>query len=366
MVFLLRTLSFFRQDRWRIALLMMLIGCSVVIGLLMAWPMAILVDIVLSPAPRGDWMHQLLLAPLPDDRLSQIIGLAIIGMLLKLAGETVMLCRNMLNYSLKYRGTSRVRMALFRKLQSLGLVWQRQQPQGDSIYRLSADAFGPFGVLDTVIGTSAAAISLISMTVIMLSRSVPLTVFALSIAPLLFITARVFGRMIRKRSLLSKQADAELTTAMQRGISCMGLIQAFSRQTREAVRFGRAVDDSAGAAMRMHWKENLYPLAVQAIFALGHAIAFGYGGYLIYQSQVKHTAAALTCGDLMVFMAYLGQLWDPLGWVAGFHAKIQVNAAATERVFAILDREAHVDENPDAPKLERNLRAVTFRNVSVH
>src|SRR3569833_1347760 len=149
MAFLFRTLSFFKSDRSRIALLVLLIGLSVAVGLLQAWPMAILGDTVLSPYPHSGWMQELFLAPLPSDRVSQINGITIIGMCLKLAQDALTLFRTMLNHSLRYRGTSRVRMALFDKLQSLGVAWQKQQPQGDGIYRLSTDAIGAIGVLGT-------------------------------------------------------------------------------------------------------------------------------------------------------------------------------------------------------------------------
>ncbi|HYF50668.1 MAG TPA: ABC transporter ATP-binding protein [Planctomycetota bacterium] len=365
MKFFVRALSFFRQDRWHIFLLMGLIGCSVIVGLLQAWPMAILVDAVLSPVPRSDWMHRLFLAPLPDDRLSQVIGITLIGMFLKLLQDSIFLWRTMLNYGLKYRGTSRVRRKLYDKLQELGLAYQRRCPQGDSIYRLSTDALGPFGILDTIIGTTVAAVTLTGMTLVMLSRSVPLTLFALSIAPALLLTARYFGRVIKRRTLESKQADADLTTATQRGISCMSLIQSFCRNAKEALRFGRAVDTSADSAMRMHWKESLYPLAVQSIFALGGAIIFGYGGYLVYRDQfLTPVPNGLTCGDLMVFMAYLGQLWDPLGFVAGFQARIQTHCAATERVFTVLEQAPAVTPNDEAPELPLRKRAVVFNGVS--
>ena len=365
MVFFVRALSYFSPDRWRIGLLMFLIGCSVVVGLLQAWPMAILVDVVLSPAPRSDWMHRLFLAPLPEDRLSQVIGITLIGMFLKFIQDTLHLWRAMLNYSLKYRGTSRVRRNLYDKLQQLGLAYQRRCPQGDSIYRLSTDALGPFGILDTIIGTTVATVTLTAMTLVMLSRSIPLTLFALSIAPALLLTARYFGRVIKRRTLDSKQADADLTTATQRGISCMALIQTFCRHGKEALRFGRAVDTSADSAMRMHWKESLYPLAVQSIFAIGGAIIFGYGGYLVYRDQflspVQH---GLTCGDLMVFMAYLGQLWSPLGDVAGFQARIQTHCAATERVFTVLDQQPAVTTNDDAAELPLRKRALVINALS--
>src|SRR4029079_18720072 len=170
-----------------------------------------------------------------------------------------------------------------------------------------------------------------------------------------------FGRKIKLRSAESKQIDADLTTVIQRAMQSLGLMLAFRREGYESARFNTAVERSIAASLRLNWQENLYPLFVQIIFALGGAVVFGYGGYLVYRDQFVHPVQnGLTTGDLMVFMAYLGQLWDPLGQVAGFNARIQNFAAATERVFFVLDRQPLVKEPAQATALPPTLRELSI------
>jgi ATP-binding cassette, subfamily B, bacterial len=173
-----RAMAYFTPDWPLIAILVVLIGMSVTVGILEAWPLAVLIDSVLTDQPKGDWIHALFLSVLPDTKIGQIIGLVIIGMGLQLVGYFVWMARMMINYHLEYRGTTRVRYDLFHKLQHLGMTYHKSRPQGDAIYRLSADAFGPWGIVDVIIGTSVAAITLTVMTAIMLSRNVPLTLAA--------------------------------------------------------------------------------------------------------------------------------------------------------------------------------------------
>jgi ATP-binding cassette, subfamily B, bacterial len=359
-----RALAYFRADATLIALLVVLIACSVGLGLLQAWPMAILIDVVLTHHPKSDWVHRLFLAPLPNDKLGQVIGVTLIGMLLKIIQDTIWMTRMMINCRLKYNGTTRVRGALYNKLQDLGLAYHKSCPQGDAIYRLSNDTYGPFGVLDTFIGACTAAVTLSAMTAIMLTRNLPLTLVALSITPVLILVNKHFGRTIRTRSLESKQRDTEFTTVIQRAMQSIGLIQSFGRQSHEAARFGKAVDRSVDAAMRLNWQEHLYPLAVQTVFALGGAVIFGYGGYLVYRDQfLSPVSGGLSAGDLLVFMVYLGQLWDPLGLVLGFAAKIQGHAAATERVFKVLDENPSIADLPGALELPLQSRTLELQDV---
>lgn len=365
MLIVRRSLSYFRQDFLTIVALLVLIGASVLLNLLNAWPIAILVDTILSPTASPNWIHQLFLAPFGDNKVHQTIGIAAFGMLLKILSDTVIMMRTMLNYRIKYNGTLRVRTELYDKLQALSLGWHREQSQGDAIYRLSYDTLGPWGVIDTLIGSTAASVTLTAMIGIMLSRHALLTALALSVTPLLILVNWYFGERIRDRALESKRIDALMTSTMQQTIESIGLIQSFGRETAESRRFQGVVEQSVAASLRLNWQETLFPLVVQIVFALAGGAIFSYGGYLVYRDRFLHPVPnGMTTGDLIVFMAYLGQLWDPLGWVLGFTTKIQTFVASCIRVFAIIDEPPAIADQPHPLPLPVCPRTITLSQVS--
>src|SRR5215211_5780692 len=192
-----RAISYFTPDWPWIALLVGLIGS------------------VLTAEPKGDWVHRFFLSLVPDGKVGQVIGLVLIGMVLHLVGYLAWMARMMINYHLNYRGTTRVRYDLLGKLQALGLTYHRGRPQGDAIYRLTTDAFGPWGVMDVTIGTAVAAVTLTVMTAILLSRNVSLTLAAFTVAPFMIWSNWRFGLTIHHRALESKQIDADLTAHIQ-------------------------------------------------------------------------------------------------------------------------------------------------------
>ena len=104
-----RAMAYFGPDWAWIAALVLLIGVSVGVGLLEAWPVAVLIDSVLTQSPRGGWVHDLFLSVLPDDKTGQIVGLVLIGMALQILGYLAWMGRMMINYRLNYQGTARVR-----------------------------------------------------------------------------------------------------------------------------------------------------------------------------------------------------------------------------------------------------------------
>ncbi|WP_363349528.1 ABC transporter ATP-binding protein [Methylocystis echinoides] len=360
-----RAYGYFAPDWPWIATLVALIGVSVGVGLLEAWPLAILVDTVLTHEPKTGWLHVYFLALLPPDRPGQILGLVIIGLLLQVIGYSAWMARMMINYYLNYWGTTRVRADLFGKLQRLDLGYHQSRPQGDSIYRLTTDAFGPWGIIDIIIGSSVAAVTLTVMTAILLSRSPPLTFAAYSVAPLIVWSNWRFGLKIHKRALESKQIDADLTAHIQQAMARVPLAQAFRREPSEFERFQQAVLRSVNALLRLNWQEQLYPLARDLILSLGAAIILGYGGWLVYRDQfLAPVADGMTVGALMIFMDYLRKLWDPLKWLAEFFSKVRTFEAAARRVFFVLDTPESIKDAPDARPLPAAPRRLTLDHLS--
>lgn len=359
-----RAMAYFRRDwRW-IALLVGLIGISVLVGLAEAWPAAVLIDSVLSSKPPEDWIHRTLLSLLPRDKLGQIVGLVLIGLTLHLVGYSVWMARMMINYHLNYQGTTRVRAELFGALQRIGMAYHRSRPQGDAIFRLTVDAAGPWGIMDIVIGTSVAAVTLTVMTAILLSRSVPLTLSAFAVTPFVVCSNWLFARRIHGRALASKQADAAITSSIQQAMTTVGLAQAFRREEHELRRFLDTLQRGIRCALRLNWQQQLYPLSRDTILAVSGAIILGYGGYLVYRDQVlSPVKGGMTVGTLLVFLDYTRKLWDPLNWLAEFVAKVQFHTAASQRVFEILDSRASVIEAPNPEPLPLSPRLLTLDRI---
>lgn len=363
---ILRSISYFRADLPYILLLFVAIGGMVVFNLLSAWPMAILVDTVLAPVPQSQWIHELFLAPFGENKVHQVLGIALIHTCIKILQAASWGSHEILRYRLRFNGTARVRTELFDKFEGLDLEWHRSHSQGDSLYRLNLDTLGPWGILDTLTGSLSASVTLIAMVGILLSRNVSLTLFALCVTPLVVLSNLYFTKAIRYYAAESKRVDAELTTFGQRVLSAILLIQAFGREIQESLRFKILTDRSVVTAMKVGWRESLFPFTIQGFFGVGEGVIIGYGGYLVYRSLTGGPGeTVITIGDLIVFLNYLRQFWDPLSWVFGFTAKIQSYVASCVRVFEVLDREPTIKDSvgaielPVAPR-EISLRSVTF------
>jgi ATP-binding cassette subfamily B protein len=363
----LRAVSYFRQDWPLVVTLLAVILLSSALGLLFAWPMAILVDSVLGGPAKTGFVHRLFLAPLPDSRLGQIIGLALIALALKLGQELLSVAQAVVANKINYNGLMRVRCDLYRKLQALNLAYHKSRPQGDAIYRLSSDTFACQTILQTLIAAAVACVTLLTMTCVLVCRSVPLTTAALSITPFLAAANVVFGRRLRVRSLECKEVDTKFTAVVQQSMANISLVQAFGREADEFGHFSGAVRNNIQAWWRLNWQQMAYNLLIGAIFGVGGAVVFGYGGYLVYRDQFLQPGVGpnpMTVGDLMVFTAYLGMLWGPLCTLTGFGGNVQGGVAGAQRVFEVLDRDPVIVDVPNAAPLPPRTRVLELDDVT--
>jgi subfamily B ATP-binding cassette protein MsbA len=351
-----RALGYFSEDRQSLALLIALTALSTAVGLLQAWPLAIMIDTLVSSSPVNDWVHRWFLAPLPSGPLMQIGGLAAIALALRLLQELLNAARKLLRMRIDYNGVLRVRCDLFRKMQALHLGYHRSQPLGDQIFRLTTDAFGCPQVLGVLTGAAFSIVTLSIILTVQVARSPMLTLLALAaVPPLIWANVR-FGRSLEKRTAAAKKADSAFLGAVHRSLGAISLIQSFGRETDEYHRFGSQARGCIRSWLRIHRQEVGYSLAVGGILGLDGALILAYGGYLIQERM-------LTPGELMVFMSYLGLLYDPICQMTGLNFNLQTGLAGARRVFEVLDREAMVTDLPGAISLRVQPRALTFHDV---
>jgi subfamily B ATP-binding cassette protein MsbA len=360
----LRALSYFRADWPLVGVLLLMIAASTAVGLATAWPMAILIDSVLAAPTKSDWAHRILLGMLPATPVGRIIGLGACGLLFKLLQDGLSVAQTIVTNHVNYNGLMRVRCDLFAKLQSLSLAYHRSRPQGDAIYRVSSDTFGFQTILQVLVSTAVACVTLVVMACVLATRSVPLTLAALAIAPPLAALNVIFGRRLKARSLDCKEQDAQFTTVVQRTMASIGLVQAFGRERDEFGRFQSKSRGTIAAWWRLNRQQMLYNLLVGALFGVGGAVVFVYGGYLVYRDQyVRHAQDGLTVGDLMIFTSYLGMLWGPLCSLTGFLSNVQGGVAGAQRVFEVLDESPDIGDAPDAKPLPTRPRVLELENV---
>ena len=196
-------------------------------------------------------------------------------------------------------------------------------------------------------------LSLTGIMVIMFWQNVPLTLVALSIIPFYLLLA--WSSANRLETGLSSYYDKweEVSARMQDALSGIKTVKLSGAENRE----GERLLTISGAAYNDFVKRtklaNTYIFLESMLTRLAAALVLGYGGYL----TLKHK---LTPGDVVMFVAYLDRLYDPIDSLASLWVSLQQNVASMARAFRLLHFD--LDKEPGSA-LQIQKGKVEFKNV---
>jgi ABC-type multidrug transport system fused ATPase/permease subunit len=106
--------------------------------------------------------------------------------------------------------------------------------------------------------------------------------------------------------------------------------------------------------------EVIYWLAIAVVFGVGTAGLTWWGAREIL-------AQRLTVGELIIFLSYLGQIYEPLNQLSNVGATVADANAGLHRIFEILDtndRIRTIDSTVPFPNYKRGGAGIHFENVS--
>jgi ABC-type multidrug transport system fused ATPase/permease subunit len=367
MAFLRRCLAYFRPDLPRIIWSLVLTLIATLVGLLQPITIKVMFDSVLAGKPATSWIDRAFLAVLPEGRGAQAIGLAVMGLLITLVAAILAMFQTMAAVKVGYFGLRHVRSDLFQHLQRLSIAYHRERPQGDSLYRLSTDAYGFQTILNVVVGNVlVSVVMLLVMAWIMFSINPLLACISLVAIPLLIFAHKWAQKAITRDWVFAKEADTSLMTVMQRAIASLWLTQAFGRERDEYGKFRGAIDQTLKLMFRVHWREVVYTLLVAVILGLGSSLILGVGGWLVYRDQFVINAgdAGMTIGKLYVFLAYLSKFYEPLNKITGSGSTFAQGTVQAKRVFEVLDQDPVIKDAPNAAPLPKQSRTIELRGVN--
>ncbi|HOX04720.1 MAG TPA: ABC transporter ATP-binding protein [Candidatus Paceibacterota bacterium] len=335
----LRVLRFFGPDMGGLVLAMVLLGLSLAAGLLKPWPLALIVDSLLGSRPLPEWLAGMREGLEPARWLPILAGLAVLAYVLH---AVLSAAYAFVTIRIGLRGLGRIRSVLFQWLQRLSLRYHQGARQGDLVYRATWNTYS-FQTLfqQGWCAALSAALSLLLMILVMARIDPVLTIIALGTVPLLLAVMRVFGRQMHRRSLAAQQADSRVASRIQQNIAALALVQGDAQESREAERFRVESESAYRTRLSQHGWEVLYLASVGAIFGLGI-------GAIVWQGAHQVWAGRLTLGELLVFIAYVGQFYEPLNQLSHVGSTVADASAGIDRVFEILDTPEEVRERPNA------------------
>jgi ATP-binding cassette subfamily B protein len=329
---------------------------SLPLTLLYPLPLKIIVDGVLGNQPLPLWLVKAV--PMLHSRgasleaaIAVLLGIALLVSIQGLAAWWLQ----------TYTGEKLVwdfRARLLDHVQRLPLMFHDRYGATDSVYRIQHDAPAiQYVTIQGVAPLMTAVFTLVAMIVVTARLDFLLSVVALLITPVLFLLSLGCSRIVRQRSETIKNLDSSALSVIQEVIGSIRVIKAFGQENREHDRFVRRSAKRMSQQVRLAIQQALFNVLIGLTVALGTAAALYIG--------VRHVrAGTLTIGSLLVIMAYIAQVYQPLQTVTSKVTDLQVWLASLERAFLLLDQQPEIAESEGARSLRVAGGNFEFRNVS--
>jgi ATP-binding cassette subfamily B protein len=353
-----RLFPYVRAYKWIMATTVVLELAQSGLGLLDPWPLKVLIDNGLSGKPLPAWLGRLVLVPLARPRVAIILGAVVAGLVLRLGSGVLDIGIEYVKTRINTGMNLRFAADLFNHLLRLSFKYHDQTTVGDSIYRVNSDT----SFVSTMIWSNfrhllTALVSFTGMLWIVVRLDWQVAFLALGVVPLQYLSVGLYGRLFNEKSKRIKIMESKAQSFMQEALSCLRVVRAFGQEDREHERAVHQRWQAVRARIHLDLQESIFSFALRFLSRIDRSAVLLLCAYHVFEGR-------LTIGALLVIMAYVGQLQDPIDAIGDVLTDMQDSLVSAERVFEVLDIEPEIRDRPGAKSLPRVHGAVAFEHVS--
>ena len=348
---------YLRPYRGRLGLLGGLLFLEVVLGALQPWPLAFVLDYVLTGRPLPDFLAARVGPVDVDTRVLLLIVVALLGVALAFANQLVTFKATQVQVRTGQGLVYDLRYKLFQHLQRLGLHHHVTTNTGDAVYRIDVDSYSIDNlVMSGIFPLLTSTAALVVMFLLMASIDARVALLSLAVVPFLFLSLRHYMRTLVHRIEGVKSLESRLVERLYEVFAAMRLVKGFAREPFELKRYRMAGDEVMQARIAITRQESIFSVTVSTITMFGTALVLIVGGLSVIHGQ-------MTIGQLTVVLTYLGSVYGPLAEVAHTSGQLQDALAAARRVRATLALEPEPLDESGALDAYRLVGSVRFDDV---
>jgi ATP-binding cassette subfamily B protein/subfamily B ATP-binding cassette protein MsbA len=298
-----KVLRYVRPYRWRFLAALAQVFVIGALDLLKPWPLQAVVDGAIGGKRE--------MLPIGHDWSSATIVAAACGalVLVHLVSGILTVLYNWQAIGLGQRMVHDLRSQLYRHLQRLSLAFHGRQKVGDLMMRVASDSFAvQTMIMNGMLPILQAVVLLAGMLIVLVPIDPYLTAVALAVTPALFLLIGLFNRRIDRVATAARDNDSQVYTVVHWGMSAIKHVQAFTKEEEEHRRFMAASGAALDSHRRLYAWQTSYSAVINAVVACGTAL-------VVFVGAREVLTGALSVGQLLVFIAYLAQLYAPVNQI---------------------------------------------------
>ncbi|TFI70981.1 ABC transporter ATP-binding protein [Carnobacterium divergens] len=268
----------------------------------------------------------------------RIIWLLLIFYVLLAAGTFI---QSILMAGISGRSTNKMRIDLFKKMESLSIRFFDSHKDGEMLSRFTSDLDNISNTLNQALVQVMSNVALmVGVSIMMFRQDVQLSIVTLAAAPFAIIIAALVIRKARKYVNLQQESIGSLNGYIDEKISGQKMIIANGLEAETVTEFL----DYNQKVKKVSFKGQVYsgllfPM-MQGIALFNTAIVIFFGGYFALNGSIERT---LALGLIVTFVQYSQQFYMPLTQISSQYSMLQLAFTGAKRVIEVLDEEPEVE-----------------------
>jgi len=201
------------------------------------------------------------------------------------------------------------------------------------------------------------SLTLITLVCLMFYQNWKLALFSLLMMPLAAFFAKSLGKRMGKATTKSAESIGNFTTMLSEILKGSKIIKIYQQENNEKFRSRKYIEDVTEKGIKI---QKILIRATPIMEALTGIMIAGFiyfAGYLIDRGEIG-------INNFFSFLAAMMLSYQPIRSLATINMMVYQGAAASERVFGMIDEEIEIKEGNTLPSLNINKGNIKFKNIS--
>ncbi len=319
------------QRRHLVTALFCMLGYTLM-ELLSPWPLKLIFDHILLAKPLPAtlaWLDSILV----QGKAAAVLVMSL-GILLIAAGRSLFdYFQFFLTSRIGHQMVYRLRRELFSHLQGLSLYFHNRARSGELLARVTSetevlkDTFS-----ESVMTAAAQLLTVVGMFVVMFLLNWKLSLLVLATFPVIIYLLSYIYRRLKVSAKRQREYEGRIAARLNEVLASVLLVKAYGRERYEQQRFDEA---SALTLQEGIQSERIAAAALRAlelIKAVGVWLTVLVGALLVLRGE-------LTPGGVLVFTAYLNEMYKPLRNLAKLSTRYSRARVSVQRISEIFETE---------------------------
>ncbi len=247
--------------------------------------------------------------------------------------------------------------SLYRKLVTMDLAYLMDEPPAALAARFSADVDLSRMAVQAILTSVTGVFTILAAFAVMLSIDWLLTLGVLGVFTLAFVPVGIVGIRVRKISSATQEDIANMTATLNEGLSGIRMVRTYQLEDR-------LLDQAKGVFSRLYrLRVSLvkYQATLSPLMELLGGIATGL---IVFIVALRIQSGDVSLAGFMGLLTAVGIAANPARKLSGAYAMAQQGAAALDRIFALIDTQNTILDQPNTSKLTKKVKGdIKFESV---